>query len=194
MPALFQAFNSHPMARNATPHGMRLVSCGKSRQMFVNGCDVLKGLKTEASTVACFCCLAQGRLFHGFSWFLSSFPITTHPWQPGSRVSLLFIPPGSCKTFQGRGGAAQRAVSIGSSQAPPRLLPPRRPLSSTHPGPPILWVRNGVTHCDHPLVFLTHWRTLLVVCPLVLRLLLNSKSLANKTEQTNPLNNLLYLS
>ena len=63
MPALFQVFNSHPMARNTTLHGVRLVSRGKSRQMFVNSCDVLKGLKTEASTVARFAVLPKAGCF-----------------------------------------------------------------------------------------------------------------------------------
>lgn len=63
MPALFQVFNSHFMARSTTPHGMGLASCGKSRQMFVNGCDVLKGLKTEASTVVHFAVLLKACFF-----------------------------------------------------------------------------------------------------------------------------------
>lgn len=29
MPAIFQVFHSHPMARNTTPHGMGLVSLGR---------------------------------------------------------------------------------------------------------------------------------------------------------------------
>lgn len=120
MPAIFQVFHSHPVARSTTPHGMGLVSCGKSRQVFVNGCVVLKGLKTEASsTVVHFAVLPKASCFmvSGDSW--APFLPHIHGNQGAeSWISLLFIPPGHCKTFQCRGGAAQEAITI-----PPRLLP-----------------------------------------------------------------------
>lgn len=162
MPAIFQVFHSHPMARNTTPHGMGLASCGKSRQVFVNGCVDLKGLKTEASsTVVHFAVLPKASCFmvSGDSW-APSLPHIHGDQGAESWVSLLFIPPGHCKTFQCRGGAAQEAITI-----PPRLLP-GSPLPEGLSAPPAqahpysggeMELHNGIIHWYSQLTGGLYW-------------------------------------
>lgn len=156
------------------PEWHRLASCGESSPMSVNSCVVLMEAREGRPMMRPHTsCLAQGRLFQGFSGsfnFLLSLPSLGNQGAESFHSALYSCLQDIAKLSNGEEGLPRGQCD---SQAPHRL--------TALTGPSALPAR--VAQCIHPLAFSTHGSNPLDACPLALRLFLNSKSQAYKIEQ-----------